>query len=222
MKGLRELNILDDKRHNPAIGVLYGQTPLGRTLIVGLSHYGSEEELRQPDFTHNLVEKIINGEWKIPYFTKIAKLFRDDSGEDYSVADFFSAVAFYNYLSDQFAKPRQITSQEQCKRPETQRFLFKVIDALRPDHLIVTGENLWRLLPAYHPGDAELSRVSDDSSNLDIPFESEERECFWYRRADGGYCLVGAITHPSSWLKFNLKRKEIGEWTTKFVALRHE
>ena len=221
MTGLQKLRIFDDKRHNPAVGSCYGRTLLGRLLVVGMSHYGDEGDVRWPGFTHMIVGEVIEGKRKIPYFTKIASLFRSDSGDSFLVPEFYSAIAFYNFLPDHFVRPRQMTTQEQCKHPETQRFLFKVIDLLTPDHMIVTGENLWRLLPAYHPDDSEISRVSDDSSNLDIPFESKETECFWYRRADGGYCLVGAITHPSSWRKFSEKREEIGEWTAKFIARRH-
>ena len=42
MTGLRKLRILDSSRHNPAVGILYGSKPVGRLLIVGLSHYGIE------------------------------------------------------------------------------------------------------------------------------------------------------------------------------------
>jgi hypothetical protein len=147
MTGLQGLKVLDDKRHNPAVGSRYGGTPLGRLLVVGLSHYGDEGDVRWPGFTHMIVGEVIEGKRKIPYFTKIAKLFRDDNGDAYSVKEFYPAVAFYNFLPDHFERPRQMTTQEQSKHPEAQRFLFKVIDELRPDHLIVTSENFWRLLP---------------------------------------------------------------------------
>jgi len=218
--GLRRFKALDEKRHNPAVGRLYGKTLLGKTLIVGLSHYGNEEELRQPQFTHDLIESVIGGQLKIRYFAKLAKLFRNDNGDIFCVKDFYQAVAFYNFLPDHFARPRQATTQAQCKHAETQRFLFKAIDRLRPNHLIVTSENLWRLLPAFHPDDDKTSRVSDDPSNLHIPFNSAETECFWYRRKDGGYCLVGAITHPSA-AKFNKVRGRIAKWAAQFITMRH-
>jgi hypothetical protein len=217
MKGLQKLRILDDKRHNPAVGSQYGRTPLGRLLVVGMSHYGDEGDVRWPGFTHMIVGEVIEGKRKIPYFTKIAKLFRDDNGDAYSVKEFYPAVAFYNFLPDHFKRPRQMTTQEQCKHPEAQRFLFKVIDELRPDHLIVTSENLWRLFPRFHPDDPKVSRVSEDSSGLRVQFNSVERECFWYLRADGGHCLVGAITHPSA-AKFNSVREELVEWIADFIA----
>ena len=55
MTGLRKLRILDSSRHNPAVGILYGSKPLGRLLIVGLSHYGSESEVKGAGFTQAVV-----------------------------------------------------------------------------------------------------------------------------------------------------------------------
>jgi hypothetical protein len=50
MAGLQKLKIFDDKRHNPAVGECYGRTPLGRLLVVGMSHYGDEGDVKWPGF----------------------------------------------------------------------------------------------------------------------------------------------------------------------------
>jgi hypothetical protein len=67
MTGLRKLRILDSSRHNPAVGILYGSKPLGRLLRVGLSHYGSESEVKGAGFTQAVVGAVIDGK-RIPYF----------------------------------------------------------------------------------------------------------------------------------------------------------
>jgi hypothetical protein len=61
MTGLRRLRILDSSRHNPAVGNLYGRKPLGKLLIVGLSHYGSESEVKGAGFTQAVVGAVIGG-----------------------------------------------------------------------------------------------------------------------------------------------------------------
>jgi hypothetical protein len=60
MTGLRRLRILDSSRHNPAVGNLYGSKPLGRLLIVGLSHFGSESEVKGAGFTQAAVGAVIH------------------------------------------------------------------------------------------------------------------------------------------------------------------
>jgi hypothetical protein len=123
--------------------------------------------------------------------------------------------------------PGQSISREGFKDEVDQRFLFNVIDELRPDRIVVTSERLWSVLPNRHPDAPEGTfRVSDDSTDLFVPFtpelESElekrrTKECFWYRRADGGFCLVGAVSHPRS-SKF--RREKSTAWIKSFLSIK--
>jgi hypothetical protein len=149
MTGLRRLRILDSSRHNPAVGNLYGRKPLGKLLIVGLSHYGSESEVKGAGFTQAVVGAVIGGK-RIPYFTKIARLFSDSNGHPYLPCDFYPLVAFYNFLPYVF-RVRQRVEEDQWLNPDAQPFFFRVIDYVQPHRVLITGEQLWRALPSRLP-----------------------------------------------------------------------
>jgi hypothetical protein len=218
MTGLQKLKIFDEKRHNPAVGYSYGRTPLGRFLVVGMSHYGDECDVRWPGFTHMIVSEVIEGKRKISYFTKIASLFTDDDGEPYTPAKFYSAIAFYNFLPDVFEK-REKVDDSQWLNSDAQRFFFRVVDALKPERVLVTGEKLWRTLPSKDLDDSGMSRDSGDLTGPDVLFGGDDRQCCWYRVKGADCCLVGAISHPST-AKFNRNRNEIVEWVRKFMACK--
>jgi len=216
MNGLRKFKALDPNRHNPAIGSCYGEgLNIGRLLIVGMSHYGGEY-VKLAEFTHDIVGEVIGGERKIPYFTKIARLFCDDKGRPYSAQDFYSRVAFYNFLPDEF-KVRQRVEKEQWLNADAQQFFFRVVDYVRPQRVLITGEQLWRAIPSRLPGPHGTRRVRDDGSDLFVPFGGDDRECCWYSVEGEEDCLIGAITHPST-RKFNQNRAEICRWIQRFMT----
>jgi hypothetical protein len=216
MIGLREFKVLDPTRHNPAIGIGYGTEPsIGRLLIVGMSHYGGEY-VRWARFTHDIVTEVIRGERRIPYFTKVAGLFCDAKGRSYSPGDFYPLVAFYNFLPDEFTV-RQRVEQEQWLNPDAQRFFFRVVDYVKPQRVLITGEQLWRALPSRIPEPQGTRRVCEDGTDLYVPFGGDDRECCWYSVEGAEDCLIGAISHPST-RKFNQNRTEIGDWIRQFMT----
>jgi hypothetical protein len=212
MNGLRKFKALDPNRHNPAIGSCYGQEPsLRPLLIVGMSHYGGED-VRSAEFTHNIVNAVIEGK-RISYFTKIARLFRDTKGRLYCPHDFYSRVAFYNFLPDEF-KVRQHVKKDQWLNPDAQEFFFRVVDYVKPQRVLITGEKLWRAIPSCLRG---MRRVRDDGTGLFVKFGGAEPECCWYAVKGAEDCLVGAITHPST-RKFNKDYAKISKWVQKFMT----
>jgi len=216
MKGLRKFKALDRTRHNPAIGSCYGkEAPLNRLLIVGMSHYGGKY-VTSPDFTYHIVEAVIKGERRIPYFTKIARLFRDSDERPYSPQSFYPCVAFYNFLPDEF-RIRQHVQEDQWLNPDAQKFFFRVLDYVQPKRVLITGEKLWRALPSCLPGRNRGRRVREDGTGLFVPFGGDDRECCWYAVKGSADCLVGAITHPST-RKFNQHRDEIRRWIQRFMT----
>lgn len=216
MTGLRKFKVLDHRRHNPAVGILYESgSPLGRLLIVGMSHYGGDH-VKRPQFTHDLLTEVIAGKRRIPYFTKIAGLFRDSNGRPYSPTDFYSSVAFYNFMPGVF-KVRQAPTKGQWLDSKTQEFFFRVVDELKPERILVTGEQLWRALPSRLPGSDGVKRVCEDGTGLDVQFAGKDAECCWYTVNGAADCMVGAITHPST-RKFTKNRKDIGDWLRQFMT----
>ena len=195
MTGLRELNVLDNKRHNPAIGINYGKTELGRLLIVGLSHYDpdSPENVRRSTFTQEIIQGVIDGKRHIAYFTKIAELFHKQNGVRYSPAEFYSSVGFYNFLQDPFAGPKEKTPDGLFKKAEP--FFRTVLERHTPDRVLMTGKRLWQMrgdsLNALKPG-----------TNCPLPqmgLQKEEEKRAWKHRTTGqDHALVAGIYHPSS------------------------
>lgn len=206
--------MLDPSRHNPAVGNLYGCKPLGRLLIVGMSHYGSEAEVKGVGFTEEVVGAVIGGK-RISYFTKMAALFRDSGGRQYCPPEFYPRVAFYNFLPDVF-RVRQRVDEKQLLNPDAQKFFFRVVDYLKPDRVLITGERLWRALPSSIPGANGTRRVREDGTRLDVRFGGDDAECCWYTVEGAKDCLVGAITHPSA-KKFSDNPQATRRWVQKFL-----
>lgn len=206
--------MLDSTRHNPAVGSLYGCKPLGRLLIVGMSHYGSEAEVKGAGFTQEVLGAVIGGK-RISYFTKLAALFSDPEGRKYCPPEFYPRVAFYNFLPDVF-RVRERVDEKQLLNPDAQKFFFRVVDYLKPERVLITGERLWRALPSCTPGANGTRRVREDGTLLDVQFGGDDAECCWYSVEGAKDCLVGAITHPSA-KKFNEYRAEIGNWIPRFM-----
>lgn len=217
MTGLQELKILDQSRHNPAVGISYGNTSLGCLLVVGMSHYGDSDEVQRADFTWKVVNAVIGGK-KIAYFTKIATLFRRPGGGRWTPEEFYSSIAFYNYLPEVY-EVREPVSGNRWSDERLWRFFFAVIDQLKPDRVLVTGEKLWRGLASRDPDRSYESRDTGDETGPKVAFGGEDPKCCWYRVKGGGFCLVGAITHPST-AKFNKSRGNIAEWVGRFMACK--
>jgi hypothetical protein len=216
--GLQELKILDQSRHNPAVGISYETTPLGRLLVVGMSHYGDSDEVQRPDFTWKVVNAVIGGK-KMAYFTKIANLFRRPGGGRWTPEEFYSSIAFYNYLPEVY-RVREPVSGNRWSDERASSFFFAAIDQLKPDQVLVTGEELWRRLASRDPDRPSESRDSGDETGPEVPFFCrEDPKCRWYRVEGADCCLVGAITHPST-AKFNKTRGMTVEWVRKFMACK--
>jgi len=180
-----------------------------------MSHYGGEN-VKHEGFTQTILSEVIERERRISYFTKVASLFRDPKRHPYSPEDFYPLVAFYNFLPEVYAA-RQRVDEKQWLNPDTQRFFFRVVDYLKPQRILLTGEQLWRVLPSCIPGPQGKRRVREDGTGLNVQFGGVEAECCWYGVEGAEDCLVGAITHPST-RKFNKNRAVIRAWVQKFMG----
>ena len=211
MTKLQEFKALDTWRHNPAIGCNFGKSNLCRLLIVGLSHYSpNADQIRDPKFTHNLLDEVIRGDVKIPYFSKIASLFQDPNGQLYSPAEFYPLVAFYNYLPDHFKDPKLPIREDLYTTESTVEFFYMVLKEIKPTHVLITGKSLWRMLPSTPQPKPEKNLKLPLSGNL----HADERHAWWYPTGGDNHALVAGIYHPSS---FSFNAKEIRQWTPNFL-----
>jgi uracil-DNA glycosylase len=115
-------------------------------------------------------------------------------------ADFWNRVAFYNYLQE-FAGTRAGHRPKAKQWEDETHFdaFQKVIDALKPDRILVLGKATWQNMP----GAPKLGfRVPDPEPRLRVAeafgrvSKGESISC-WYHRSDGGRALAAPIYHPA-------------------------
>lgn len=158
-----------------------------RVLVLGESHYQWDEQIEAYEgLTIDCVKEQLSGE-RSKFWTNIPIAFL---GAYPSLADkreFWSSVAFYNYVQ-QFAGfgPRVSPSKESWENSEAA--FWEVLEALKPNCIIVLGYRLWDNLPS------EGERGPDV---LDAP--KNGRWTWWYPIPKSeSRALAYAIRHPSA------------------------
>ena len=135
---------------HPWIGDRYGaDSRFGvRLLVLGESHYGAARQ-ENPMETTKVVEwytqraRTGKGE-RYRFFTVIANILRGQAGwiDDDDLADIFQEIAFYNFVQTFVGDgPRGDPTFRQWV--DAQAPLKTVLDALRPDAVLVLGRELW-------------------------------------------------------------------------------
>ena len=166
----------DDVYFLPWIGDNYGaQSRWGKpVLIVGESHYSSEEKGRQ--FTRNCVQKHIDG-WDKSFWTNIRYCL---GNREISRNDFWHSVAFYNYVQEIVEGHKDRPTAEMW---ETAKKPFQdVVAQLRPQCIVVLGKTTtWKHLPTPDRKVKKRLEANGESSPL----------------AYYGNALAGRIHHPS-------------------------
>jgi hypothetical protein len=76
-------------------------------------------------------------------------------------------VALYNFLQDVF-RVRKRVEKDQWLNRDAQKFFFRVVDWVKPQRVLITGENLWRALPSGIPGAHGARRVREDGTGLHV------------------------------------------------------
>lgn len=136
-------------RFLPWIGCHYHHHPRwpGRILILGEAHYADDDENR--DLTRDVIRRQWQGE-SYAYFTRILGVLSSSDGK-IDRECFWNTVAFYNYVQRIVSgKARVAPSSRQWS--EAHAVLPEVLDALKPDYVLVTGKRLWENLPDWPYG----------------------------------------------------------------------
>ena len=141
----------------PYIGEKYQQGYQGKkVLVLGESHYSADEDgnasLDDPTFTNYIVQEFINyqkgkrehNNW-MNTFTKFAKVFHNGDLSTNEIVEFWERVAFYNYVQEPMAAPRQSPTTEQFTKSE--KAFWEVLEVCRPDIIVVWSHRLWVKMP---------------------------------------------------------------------------
>ncbi|PYE84090.1 urease beta subunit [Pseudoroseicyclus aestuarii] len=140
------LEIEDASRLTPWVGKSYGQCGI-KVLVLGESHYdeiGPEgERVTMPGGeggTVSAVEKWLSGEWKIPYFSKVAGLLSHFApfvkNDEQNV---FDKISFFNFIDGILPAHRNWPSYDLVKH--SRPLFLKKIQELSPDLVIATGKS---------------------------------------------------------------------------------
>jgi diadenosine tetraphosphatase ApaH/serine/threonine PP2A family protein phosphatase len=127
---------IDERRYHEGID---GQ----RVAVVGYSHYEGEDEPDGDDFTTSVVQRVISGEYRLPFFTNIRNYFGADDH-----ASFWPRVLFFNYLPDYIGgrdKKFEAGSPAQIERAQ-QRFKC-LIRRYEPHKVIAFSKKAWTAFP---------------------------------------------------------------------------
>ena len=141
----------------PYIGEKYQQGYQGKkVLVLGESHYSADENrnasLDDPTFTNYIVQEYINyqkGErghsnW-MKTFTRFVKAFYNRNLSANEIVNFWERVAFYNYVQEPMATPRQSPTTEQFTKSE--KAFWEVLEVCQPDIIVVWSHRLWVKMP---------------------------------------------------------------------------
>jgi len=153
-----------------------------RVLILGESHYG-EPGTEYDNFTSDVVREWAFGK-PSAFFSKIAKsmlrLTSQQNLSDDQRAQFWSSVAFYNYVQKLVGDgPRQRPSPDLWE--QSKQAFFEALNQLNPDVCVVFGMELWSNLPS-------------PKQNL----TTDSYQTYVYTTDNGKKVFAGCVTHPAS------------------------
>jgi len=158
-------------------------------MIVGESHYGSEEWTQDsPSFTKNAVQ-----DWAVDrgshFFTKIASLCIGKPPIDaMERLNFWESVAFYNYIQEFVGEaPRTRPTAQMWFRSWTP---FKaVLNTLKPQLILVLGRQNWYNMPQLG------GTAGEPLVGLGNPYA----DTWLYPTDPGEHAVAFHVSHPSSW-----------------------
>ena len=142
--------------HGPWVGRDYASRISPRLLLLGESHHGDSEAV---NMTTPVVDEWLSGVSNPSYrfFTHLAVAVSGAEPNEKARAEIFRRIAFYNYVQKVLPGPRIAPSADDFVRSEPA--FREVIAKLRPTHIVVCGDRLWRNMPYFDPQGSEGSKV---------------------------------------------------------------
>jgi hypothetical protein len=174
-------------------------------MVLGESHYGTEEEARDQYFTIELMERVVTG-WRYAFWTRVASVFlgRRPTDEDY--VRFWQSVMFYNFIQESVGRVSRTRPTPAMWTNAVPAFQ-EVLERYRPLFILVTGKQLWDNLP----------NAGQIGPTIALP-DRGQRESWLYSHP-GGHALSFGINHPQS---FGWKYQDWVAWVAAVLeAARH-
>lgn len=184
----------------PWIGDDYDHGFMGRKLLVlGESHYctwGERTHNLRPTITRKCVQEVLNREKGAPLWPNIEQALlneeRTGGWAPSGGACFWHRLAFYNFV--QFAVRDSNTSPTRRQFKDSWHPFKAVIEALRPERVLVCGKRLW----------SEMEPTPYESTLHDDVYLRDDVQGYCLNDGTPIWCLV--IRHPSrgfSWRRWH-------------------
>ena len=164
----------------PWVGSNYG-TNDDRFLVLGESHYGPAS--MPANSTRVLTQEYADGAWSHRFWTNIMQVVNGQPHWKMDRAEFWSRVAFYNYVQQPVAETAGVAPTSEMFMASKEAF-FLVLDSLRPKTILVLSKRLWENLPSEGKPGQEI-RCGDVSRET------------WVYPYSGGQALAAWLPHPS-------------------------
>jgi hypothetical protein len=141
------------------VGKDYGTAALFdklRLLIVGESHYEwcdacwAQRLQRTPDLTaYCIAERIsrLGAPGLLQHWSKIENAFLGSAATRSDRRDFWQSVAYYNFLQETVGRGSRIPIKTAGIWSAARAPFLSIVDALRPDLIVVAGRRVWVQLP---------------------------------------------------------------------------
>jgi hypothetical protein len=184
--------ILQGVHFLPWVGSQFKHQPV-RLLLLGESHH-STERWEPETMTIDCTKAYADGSWSHRYWTEIMKVVEGKDYWDIDRGEFWSKVAFYNYIQEIVGEGPGIAPTEEMRK-KSEQGLSSILTHLKPTHILVLAKRLWESLPdsVYNPHPAiDLGNSPREIRNFCCGCET--------------VALGTWLPHPSYPFHFNAKR----------------
>ena len=166
----------------PHIPNNFGQSELGRLLLVGDSHYilGGIKDLS--NFTKGMIKEL--GEYTPhKFYREVGKVFNPEN-----YLEVYSKVAFVNAIQNGMESSDQKPNEEDFKTVEPA--IREYLEEIKPDKMIVFSKRVWENgLPGDITWGRYIETIVDDSTNY--------KATVWQFNYTNGRCYGIGVYHPS-------------------------
>lgn len=183
----------------PWVGRQYAKGNV-KLLLLGESHYAPPAAMKpSPSFTINLTRDYMNEKWTHRYWTQIMQVVSGKRHWEIDRPIFWHKYAFYNYIQDVVADSSGVLPTKQMIESARIPF-FKVLEKLKPTHLLVLEKRLWDYLR------------SNGKRGDDLIVGNQERDT-WRYMTTGGEVKATWLPHPS----YGFSAPKWHPWVAEFL-----
>ena len=191
----------------PWVGAHYANGINGqRLLVLGESHYSDDSRNAYPQFTRDIVGRVVAGE-RFPFFTRLGGVIQMSTK---ATAFSWQAVLFYNFV-------QQLVGAQARDRPTEAMWangfdpLMAVLTEHQPSAVLVAGVGTWGALSRYFPADAQSQATASGehvrvwkftglapmvATGIDHPASFGFRTEEWTERVSGLFTEASRLTQP--------------------------